>query len=176
MTQGFLRVGGEEFGDDKSARDAAAAPHIEQFDLSSASVVVRKPCLFSNERRWPVFSCCVRRSVLLSLCSPPRLGSSCPPFAVESVRRMSLTLPAAALHRKKPPDPERSQHHCHGHWPPWMDEGGGMIVAKPNRRAPLAFPRSLSLSPSSQTGRNLGHKEGERLLGGQIASPEIDPA
>ena len=28
---------------------------------------VRKPCLFSNERRWPVFSCCVRRSVLFSL-------------------------------------------------------------------------------------------------------------
>ena len=37
MTQGFLRVGGEEFGDDKGAlRDAAATipPHIEQFDLS----------------------------------------------------------------------------------------------------------------------------------------------
>ena len=37
MTQGFLRVGGEEFGDDKGARDAAAATpptHIEQFDLS----------------------------------------------------------------------------------------------------------------------------------------------
>ena len=158
--QGFLRNNGGEFGD-QGSKCCALQKVTPKTRLAIPQTQCESPVFFRTNaggRFLVVVS--VGRSSSLSLSPSPS-----PRVFLSTVRgRICSENESDFARRLTPEKTEETQKEANtamaiGHhgWTDGRTEGG-MIVAKPNRSSP-----PLYLSPSSQTGRNLGHKEREAV-------------